>query len=128
LNTPRLNLLVLRCRDLEASRTFYEHLDFTFAEHVHGSGPRHYAAETPAFVLELYPAPSADSADQTALGFAVPDLHALHTRLTTAGLAPGPIKDNPWGLTFVLRDPDHRRVEIQHAPEFPHLGSAPPPK
>jgi len=116
LSTPRLNLLVLRCRDLDASRAFYEHLGFSFAEHVHDSGPRHYAAETPDFVLELYPAASADSADQTGLGFAVPDLHALHARLTTAGLAPGPIKDNPWGHTFVLRDPDRRRIEIQQAP------------
>jgi catechol 2,3-dioxygenase-like lactoylglutathione lyase family enzyme len=112
---PSLNLLVLRCSDLEASRTFYEHLGFSFAEHVHGSGPRHYAAETPGFVLELYPAPAADSADQTGLGFAVPDLHALHARLTAAGLAPGAIKDNPWGRTFVLRDPDRRRIEIQQA-------------
>jgi catechol 2,3-dioxygenase-like lactoylglutathione lyase family enzyme len=126
--SPALNLLVLRCRDLNASRAFYEQLGFTFADHVHGTGPLHYAAEAPDFVLELYPAPSADSADQTGLGFAVPDLHALHQRLTTAGLYPGPIKDNPWGRTFVLRDPDHRRVEIQHAPEFPPLGSTPPPK
>jgi catechol 2,3-dioxygenase-like lactoylglutathione lyase family enzyme len=112
---PSLNLLVLRCSDLEASRTFYEHLGFTFAEHVHGTGPRHYAAEMPGFVLELYPAPSVDSADQTGLGFAVPDLDALHARLTAAGLTPGAIKDNPWGRTFVLRDPDRRRIEIQQA-------------
>jgi catechol 2,3-dioxygenase-like lactoylglutathione lyase family enzyme len=113
---PSLNLLVLRCRDLEASRAFYEQLGFAFAEHVHGSGPRHYAAEAPDFVLELYPAPSIDNVDQTGLGFAVPDLHALHQRLSAAGLTPNPIKDNPWGRTFVLRDPDRRRIEIGHAP------------
>ena len=111
----QLNLLVLRCRDIETSRAFYERLGLTFAAHAHGAGPRHYAAETPGFVLELYPAPSPEYADQTGLGFAVPDLRALHDRLTVAGLAPGAIKDNPWGLTFVLRDPDGRRVELQQS-------------
>src|SRR5690349_19429919 len=111
----RLNLLVIRCRDVEASRAFYERFGFAFAEHVHGSGPRHYAAEAPDFVLELYPAPSADYADQTGLGFAVPDLRGLHEGLCAGGLAPGAVKDNPWGVSFVLRDPDGRRVEIQQA-------------
>jgi lactoylglutathione lyase len=115
LSTPEFNLLVLRCRDVEVCRAFYEHLGFAFAAHAHGSGPFHYAAEAPGFVLELYPAPDGSPPDQTGLGFAVPDLHALHARLTTAGLTPSPIRENPWGLTFVLRDPDHRRIELQQA-------------
>jgi catechol 2,3-dioxygenase-like lactoylglutathione lyase family enzyme len=106
------NLLVLRCRDLQASRAFYEAVGLTFNRHAHAQGPEHYAHESPAFVLELYPAPSADYADQTALGFAADDLPALHARLAQAGHAPGPIRAQPWGTTFVLRDPDDRRVEI----------------
>ena len=110
-----LNLLVIRCRDVEASRAFYERFGFSFAEHAHGSGPRHYAAEAPDFVLELYPVPSAEYADQTGLGFVVPDLRGLHERLSAGGLAPGAIKENPWGVSFVLRDPDGRRVEVQQS-------------
>ena len=112
---PALNLVVLRCRDVEASRAFYERFGFVFAEHVHGAGPRHFAAEAAGFVLELYPAASADYADQTGLGFAVADLRGLHEQLSAGGLAPGAIKDNPWGVSFVLRDPDGRRVEVQQS-------------
>ena len=110
-----LNLLVLRCRDPEASRAFYERFGFVFAEHVHGAGPRHFAAETGGFVLELYPAPSAEYGDQTGVGFAVADLRGLHERLVAGGLGPGAIKDNPWGVSFVVRDPDGRRVEVQQS-------------
>ena len=121
-----LNLLVLRCRDLEASRAFYQRLGLTFAPHTHGSGPLHYAAEAHDFTLELYPAPADDYADQTGLGFTVPDLAALHAAMTAVGLQPGPIKQNPWGTTFVLRDPDRRRIEIQQSdsPTPPPLSPA----
>ena len=107
------NLLVLRCRDMERSRSFYERLGLTFASHTHGKGPAHYAHATPSFVLELYPAPSPDYADRTALGFAVDDLPALHAQLAIAGFSPGAIARNPWGTTFVIRDPDGRRVELK---------------
>ncbi len=111
MTTP--NLVVLRCRDLERSRAFYQLLGLTFASHAHGKGPTHYANETPDFLLELYPAPTPDYTDQTALGFAVDDLSSLHAQLTSAGLAPGAIVHNPWGTTFVIRDPDGRRVELK---------------
>jgi lactoylglutathione lyase len=111
MTTP--NLLVLRCRDLERSRSFYEHLGLTFTSHAHGKGPAHFAHETPDFVFELYPAPAPDYADQTALGFAVDDLAALHVQLSSANLDPAAIAQNPWGTTFVIRDPDGRRVELK---------------
>ena len=34
----RLNLLVLRCRDIEAARQFYECLGMKFEKHSHDSG------------------------------------------------------------------------------------------
>jgi catechol 2,3-dioxygenase-like lactoylglutathione lyase family enzyme len=107
------NLLVLRCRDLERSRAFYQLFDLAFSAHAHGKGPTHYAHETPDFVLELYPAPSSDYTDQTAIGFAVDDLAALHAQLISAGLNPGAISKESWGTTFVIRDPDGRRVELK---------------
>jgi catechol 2,3-dioxygenase-like lactoylglutathione lyase family enzyme len=108
-----LNLLVLRCRDLERSRAFYERLGLSFTSHAHGKGPTHYAHETPNFVLELYPEPSPDYTDQTALGFAVDDLAALHAQLASDNLGPSDITQNPWGTTFIIRDPDGRRVELK---------------
>ena len=51
-----LNLLVLRCRDVEASREFYECLGLTFDRYHHVSGPEHFAHEDEVGVIELYPA------------------------------------------------------------------------
>jgi catechol 2,3-dioxygenase-like lactoylglutathione lyase family enzyme len=107
-----LNLLVLRCRDVEASRTFYETFGLRFTKHAHGTGPEHYAHEDDRGVLELYPATSPASGDLTGLGFAVGSLEETARLLTTALHAPGPIRDNPWGRSFVVRDPDGRRVEV----------------
>jgi catechol 2,3-dioxygenase-like lactoylglutathione lyase family enzyme len=109
---PTLNLLVLRCRDMERARSFYESLGLTFSAHRHGAGPVHYACESPDFVLELYPAP-ADYVDRTALGFAVAELELLRDRLALAKLEPGAIEQNPWGRTFDIREPDGRRVELK---------------
>jgi len=108
-----LNLLVLRCRNFEKCRTFYELLGFQFIEHAHGSGPKHFACEIADFVFELYPAPSSDYLDQTGVGFFADGLPAIHHQLAQAGYEPGPIKQNPWGSTFVVRDPDGRRVEMK---------------
>jgi catechol 2,3-dioxygenase-like lactoylglutathione lyase family enzyme len=109
---PSLTLLILRCRDIERSRPFYELLDFTFKKHAHGTGPQHYAAESPAFVFEVYPAKPDEPQDRTALGFSVSDLDESHIRFNAAAYSPDPIKDNPWGRTFIVRDPDFRRIEI----------------
>lgn len=106
-----LNLLVLRCRDLEASRAFYELLGLRFMRHAHGSGPEHYAHEDERGVLELYP--TRGPADATGLGFGSADLEALFGRFDAGGYRPQPIRQNPWGRTFVVRDPDDRRVELK---------------
>ena len=110
-----LNLLVLRCRDLEASRTFYELLGLRFTKHAHGAGPEHYAHEDERGVFELYPTSALDAAGATGLGFAVADLEGARASLAAAALKPSVIRDNPWGRSFVVRDPDERRVEVTQA-------------
>ena len=109
-----LNLLVLRCRDLERARAFYEVFGFAFMKHAHGTGPEHYAREDGRGVFELYPAGDTEwGGDRTGLGFAVADLAGTRAALAARGFAPGEVKDNPWGRTFVVRDPDGRRVEVK---------------
>jgi catechol 2,3-dioxygenase-like lactoylglutathione lyase family enzyme len=108
-----LNLLVLRCRDLEASRRFYEALDLRFTKHAHGSGPEHLAHEDERGVFELYPAAGTEPGDRTGLGFGFHDLDKMFNRLQESGFSPQPIRQNPWGRTFVVRDPDDRRVELK---------------
>ena len=110
-----LNLLVLRCRDLDASRRFYECLGLSFEMHAHGSGPEHLASENPDGVLELYPLSetTADIRDSTGLGFLSHNLMSLSAELSARGFTPQPPRDQSWGRTFVVRDPDGRRVEIK---------------
>jgi catechol 2,3-dioxygenase-like lactoylglutathione lyase family enzyme len=67
-----LNLVVLRCSDLERAIAFYTKLGLKFTSHRHGKGPEHFAAEFPGGVFELYPR-SADggSTNGTRIGFRV---------------------------------------------------------
>ena len=109
----RLNLLVLRCADIKRTRAFYELLGLRFQQHAHGSGPIHFAHEDERGVIELYPADTANPADHVGLGFTVDDLPAAHARFAHAARNPGDIRDREWGRTFVVRDPDGRRVEVK---------------
>ena len=72
-----LNLLVLRCLDLDRSRNFYELFGLSFEQHKHGNGPDHLAHEDERGVFELYPAKAATTSDMTGLGFATTDLARL---------------------------------------------------
>jgi len=107
-----LNLLVLRCRDVEAARRFYELLGMTFTKHRHGTGPEHYAQEDERGVFELYPAGDAP-ADTAGVGFGVPEVEEAFARFESAGFSPKPVRETQWGRSFVVRDPDGRRVEIK---------------
>lgn len=84
-----LNLLVLRCKDLQASKRFYEDLGIQFEKEQHGNGPIHYAAVFSGFVFELYPAET-QATDYTRLGFS----------------------STQFAESIVLTDPDGRKVEI----------------
>ena len=108
-----LNLLVLRSPDIERARWFYEHFGMRFVRHAHGAGPEHYAYDDERGVFEIYPARDGDGLDKTGLGFSVPDLADTHHKL--AAYEPQPVTDNEWGTSFVVRDPDGRRIEVKQA-------------
>lgn len=93
-----LNLLVLRCRDIEATRTFYTQLGLTFTREQHGNGPVHYSTYLDGLLLELYPTNA--EPDNVRLGFSVPPalLAQFHTHT----------QDSPQGC----RDPDGRFVVL----------------
>ena len=118
----RLNILVLRCGDMEKSKGFYECFGMTFERHTHGNGPSHYASEDDASVFEIYPQATSAIGDLTGLGFDASDLSETAAKLVRQGSQPGPIKENPWGKTFVVRDPDGRRVEVKEVKSGPHRG------
>ena len=65
----KLTLLVIRCRNLELSRLFYEGLDLKFIQEKHGKGPKHYSTEIDGVVLELYPDQDKYLTENVRLGF-----------------------------------------------------------
>jgi hypothetical protein len=109
-----LNLLVLRCKDIELTRRFYETLGLTFTSQSHGTGPQHYACQTDGLVLELYPASERHPADSVRLGFSTALLadvsgNVLHSSGVTIVKPPYATANR---LTMLLQDPDGRRVEV----------------
>ena len=115
MNTPRVNLLVLRAADIERSASFYRIVGFDFLKHAHGSGPQHYACDASGFVFELYPATAEhDISSSVRIGFAVADVDDVASRLssfTGARLVTAP-KDSEWGRRAVVADPDGHRIEL----------------
>ncbi|MFT3883797.1 MAG: hypothetical protein QM703_29720 [Gemmatales bacterium] len=109
-----VNLLVLRCKDVEHTRRFYEQLGLTFIEEKHGAGPQHYASDTGSFVLELYPVAEGQQPDNVRIGLSVPMLADLagnirHNSEITIVKPPYAAADR---IVMVLQDPDGRKLEI----------------
>ncbi|MGQ0842624.1 MAG: VOC family protein [Sporichthyaceae bacterium] len=111
-----LNLVVLRTADLESCRRFYTCFGMTFVREQHGLGPVHYSASGAQGVFEIYPA-GEGGPDRTGLGFAVTDLDAIASRLRAADFEPGEPTATATGTSFVVRDPDGRRIEARASGE-----------
>jgi len=109
-----LTLLVLKTRQADRVRTFYEALGIAFTEERHGTGPRHHAGRIGDVVIEIYPLPDDGTADaSTRLGFTVENLAEVVQTLQGIGT---PVAKQPtqtaWGLQAVVKDPDGRSVEL----------------
>ncbi|MBX2857864.1 MAG: hypothetical protein KTR17_04310 [Cellvibrionaceae bacterium] len=102
-----LSLLVIRCKDLEASKNFYVALGLSFTKEQHGDGPEHFASEINGIVFELYPHNNNSLLDKSRLGFKVNNLGnvlssvQVHSSYEYAG-----------NTIYVLVDPDGRKVEV----------------
>jgi lactoylglutathione lyase len=109
-----LNLVVLRCADLDRAREFYSRLGLQFSRHQHGKGPEHWTGEVGGCVFELYPA-SSDSKSTlgTRIGFRIPNLDKTIAALSDfPGALSSPAKDTEWGRRAVILDPDGHKVEL----------------
>ena len=102
-----INLLVLQCKELEASKQFYELLGFSFVEEKHGAGPLHYSSQDAGFVFELYPLAKNEAAGNTRLGFSVKDIRQVFSRMAIASQHEFNGKQ-----IYVAQDPDGRKVEL----------------
>ena len=113
----RLSLLVLKTHDVERLAQFYRQLGIDFEAEQHGKGPVHLAAQLGGVLLEIYPLDEQQTVDTTTrVGFAVPQLDEVCTKLNAAGVPiVTPPKDLPRGRRAVVRDPDGRTVELTKA-------------
>ena len=109
-----VNLLVLRCKDIEVTRLFYEQLGLAFVEEKHGTGPQHYAWENSGFVLELYPTAEGQAPDNVRIGFSTPSLADLAGDLrhnSDVNIVKQPYTTAE-RIVMLLQDPDGRKVEV----------------
>jgi predicted enzyme related to lactoylglutathione lyase len=110
-----LTLLVLKTRQVEQLRLFYQTLGVELVPEQHGKGPVHYAGRAGDVVIEVYPLPDdASPVDvSTRLGFAVEDVVVVVRALEGIGARiVRPPKTTAWGLQGVVKDPDGRSVEL----------------
>ena len=112
--TPRPNLTVIRCADIDVSAAFYRLIGLEFEKHRHGAGAEHYAASDGIWTFELYPASAKFPASSSArIGFAVASCDEVANKLRVAGFSlDATPADSPWGRRAVAQDPDGHRVEL----------------
>jgi lactoylglutathione lyase len=110
LKGTRLNLLVLRCTDLERSREFYEALGLAFAAEQHGSGPNHYSANLGGLVLELYP--SSQAATPIRIGVAVADVQAVVNAVRGFADCVVQLQSAQRPHSALIVDPDGNKIEL----------------
>lgn len=103
-----LSLVVLRCRNLPASKAFYEALGLTFQPERHGVGPAHWSCVIGGLVLELYPSGRHDTAIDR-LGFQVSDVDAAVRAIQQLG---GTVDKHTSERALVV-DPNGVKVELR---------------
>ncbi len=115
--SPNLNLVVIRTKDLDRAKSFYELLGMTFERHAHGNGPEHLSFENRSIVFELYPhVEGQPTTESTRIGFSVPDVDKVVARITAVGgVVHRQPKDSPWGRRAVVRDFDNHFVELTNS-------------
>lgn len=103
----KIALLVIRCKNIDVSKKFYERLGLRFVKEKHGNGPQHYSCEYQDCVFELYPNSSEEVSDNNRLGFKVSNLAMLINDI--------PITDTyeyAGKTIYICTDPDGRKVEL----------------
>lgn len=108
------NLVVIRSRDLNRARGFYQALGVPLSEHSHGHGPVHLVNEAGGRVFEIYPLTENDAPTRsTRIGFMVESVDETYQALLAAGgHAVASPQESPWGRRAVVADPDGHCVEL----------------
>jgi lactoylglutathione lyase len=113
MQTPILNLVVIRTEDIDSLAAFYSAIGFEFEKHRHGSGPEHYASENGGAVFEIYPIGKGVATTGTRIGFRVSSVDESVTAATSAGGSLlSKAQDSEWGSRAVVLDPAGHKVEL----------------
>ena len=109
----QLNLLVLRCKNIETSKNFYAKLGLKFIKEQHGKSPIHYSTYIGKVVMELYPLQDGYNVENSRLGFSL-EIEDIHSYLDEASIeiVSEYAFDNE--VIVVVLDPDGRKVELRN--------------
>jgi len=111
----KLNLVVIKSKNIAALIDFYSVLGCHFQKHKHGKGSEHYAYEHNGVVFEIYPQENeVGSTTGTRIGFQVDSIEEVVNRLHSLqrGCILSDIKNSPWGRRVIIDDPEGHRVEL----------------
>lgn len=109
-----LSLIVLKSKDIEKLKGFYECLGLSFVKEKHDKGAEHYACQIDTIVFELYPLKTGSEADTTTrLGFQVENLAQIIDVLQEKQYQiVAPAQMTEFGYSAVVKDSDGRSVEL----------------
>jgi len=123
--------LVLFANDVEETVRFYRAVGVPLEDEDHGEGPVHSAADLAGVHFAVYPASTAGTAPPRRTGGSTfPRLYVRSldaSRHAVEALGATVLSEHeqmPWGCRFVVRDPDHRAVEVNdraHCPPPPQM-------
>lgn len=113
-----LTLLVLKTRQVEQLRLFYQTLGIELTEEQHEKGPVQLAGRVGDVVIEVYPLPNDGTPVDSSvrLGFAVESLADVVQALQGIGTKITAPQKTAWGFQTVVRDLDGRAVELSQRP------------
>lgn len=113
MNQITLNLIVIRTKDLEISKRFYETLGICFSYEQHGNGEKHLSAVLLGIVFEIYPRSNVLHTSAVRLGFRVSSVDKVIEDLeeNEVVVLSSP-RDSQWGRRAVILDPDGHKIEL----------------
>jgi len=109
----QLNLLVLRCENIEKTRVFYEKLNLSFQKEKHGKGVEHYSTYIGKMVLELYPLKEEVPIENIRLGFSLDFDIVSHLYSKQIDMVSRYEFDGR--QVIIVQDPDGRKIELSEA-------------
>jgi lactoylglutathione lyase len=111
----KINLIVIKTKNLHELAAFYELLGLKFEYHKHEQGIFHYSTLLGETVFEIYPLPKkiTEVDSTTRLGFQVENLNNLIGDLRTknVNIIAEPF-ENGFGNCAIIEDLDGRKIEI----------------